>query len=212
MRTGFRVVVVLAGCAAAAITFLAARSDGAQTTDEGFKRFDNSIVPLPPPGQSRTAPISGTVRGRKLLLHFALEPRNFSELESRIAGGAIISPAEMKERYSGPERDFTALLNWLKGQGFEIVQTSPDFTGIYAKGTVGQIGKSLGVEMRQITYKGRTLPAATTPPRLPITVGEHVMAIDGLQPFIQAVKRVAPHDQNKPPAGQRKPPIPRPGP
>ena len=190
MRAGLTAVIVCAGCALAA---LVSRADdaAARPTEIGFKQFDNSIVPLPPAEQSSVAAMTDTVRRQKLVLHFVFEPRNVSELESRVARGEIVSRVEMRERYAGPKQDFTALLNWLKGQRFEITQTSPDFTGIYARATAGQIGKSLQVEMRQIVHQGKTMPVATTPPRLPIAVGEHVTAIDGLQPFIEAVKHGA---------------------
>jgi kumamolisin len=183
----------------------------AQSVEDGFKHFENSIVKLPAGAQSNVVALSNDARQRTLQLHFALEPKNMEELEARVARGETVSQDEMKNKYSGSEKDFKTLVSWLKDQGFQVTQTSADFTNVYAKATVAQIEKSLGVTMATVTYKGKTTPAATTAPKLPRDIGDRVIAIDGLQPFIQAIKHIVPREKHigKSEAQENRP-VPRP--
>src|SRR5262245_25146994 len=158
------------------------------TEGKGFKRFDESVAPLPPGGESRVGAVDEALQKRTMELHFELETRNPGELEERVSRGETISNDEMKEKYSGAKEFLDALVSWLKDQGFEITRTNPDYTSVEAKATVAQIEKALDVRMSEVTYKGTTGPAATTAPGLPRDIGAHVIAINGLQPFIQAAK------------------------
>ena len=180
----------------------------AQAPDSGVKIFNNSIVQLAPQGPFAPLSLSDEARQRPLTIHFSLQMPNQQEKEARIIKREVISSAEMKERYSGNEEDFTRLVNWLKSQSFEIRRTTPDFGDVYASASVAQIEKSLGVKMVPVTSGGITTPNASTPPQLPAAVGNHVTAILGLQPSIQAVK----HSTLSSGSGgsQRVGPIPRP--
>ena len=123
-----------------------------------------------------------------LQLHFGLATNNVEDLQARVAKGERISPREMAAKYSGDPASAGKLARWLTQQGFRAVETSADFTSVYATAAVGQIEKSLGVTMQSVTHRGQTKPAATTPPSLPRDVGEAVIAIDGLQPWAHVVK------------------------
>ena len=155
------------------------------------KVFKNSIVPLP--AQTGPAPnvlgLNEADQNQKLTLHFALETKGVSELEQKVNRGEIVSPQELAEKYSGNKQNQAVLVNWLKTQGFKGIQVSADSSNVYATATVAQIQKSLGVKMSNVRYNDKVVPAATTPPKLPIDVGAHVVAIDGLQPFSQAHKQ-----------------------
>ena len=182
----------------------------AQAPNEGFKRFESSIVKLPPGAESSPLALSNQVRQRKLELHFALESNNIEELQARVARGETVSQNEIKEKYSGSEKDFKTLVSWLKDHGFQITQASADFTSVYAKASVAQIEKSLGVKMAIVTYKGKTAPAALTAPELPLDVGTRVIAIDGLQPFVQAVKHTLLREENVGKSEAQNPPLAKP--
>jgi kumamolisin len=194
------------------VAFIALLCHGvtAQSPDDGYKHFDNSIIKLPTEAQPTYAALSDDALQRKMVLHFALETNNVRELEARVARGDIVSPAEMKEKYSGSEKYFNQLVTWLKGEGFHITKTSPDHTNVYASATVAQIEKSLGTKMVPVTYKGITGPAATTAPKLPHDIGDHVIAIDGLQPFVQAIKHTVPREEYDRKRAQSGPARPRP--
>jgi kumamolisin len=149
-------------------------------------------------------------RNKTLVLHFSLTTENVRELQERVAKGQIVPPDEMAEKYSGSAANAKKLSTWLKSQGFKIIETSEDHTSVYAKATVAQIEKSLGVKMQKVTYKGKTKPSAASAPKLPRDVGDAVIAIDGLQPWIQAVKHNVPRNKARsvaPP--QANTPVPR---
>src|SRR5205823_12802590 len=92
-------------------------------------------------------------------------------------------------KYSPAPADRKALVAWLKKQGFKITEVSDDGTSVYARGTVGQIEKSLAVKMTRVTKDGITYTAAQNAPSLPADVGKGVHAIIGLQPFRHAQKQ-----------------------
>jgi kumamolisin len=179
----------VAACASAFVVFALAHVVLAQSPQ--VKEFKNSIVPIP----AQTGPLPNVLalnesdQNRKLTLHFALETEGVADLEKRVGRGEIVSPKELTEKYSGSKQHQVTLVSWLKTQGFKGIQVSADSSNVYATATVAQIQKSLDVKMSQVTYKGKVFPAATTPPKLPVDVGEHVVAIDGLQPFAQAHKQ-----------------------
>ena len=91
-----------------------------------------------------------------------------------------------------------------------MTQVSADYTNIYAKATVAVIENTLGVKMNLVTYEGRTAPSAVTPPKLPIEVGDSVIAIGGLQPVIQAVKHIVTQKQPGTTGEGNNAPVPRP--
>jgi kumamolisin len=188
----------------------------AQAADDGLKRFNDSIVQVPPsqgphgPEAAAAAPLNESARNKTLQLHFGLASQNIEELKARVAKGEIVSPDELSRRYSGNAENAKKLTAWLSQQGFTSIETTPDNTSVYAKGTVAQIEKSLDVTMKSVTVNRETMPAATTAPALPIDIGDAVIAIDGLQPWIKAGKYILPRDNNAAGAAARSPAVPRP--
>src|SRR5258708_558173 len=133
MNTKFGSALAFCALAAIALLFHWHGRVAAQSTDDGFKHFENSIVSLPRGAEPKIAALNEDARQRKLELHFALVTNNIQELESRVAKGETVSPAEMRAKYSGDEEQFNRLLKWLKGEGFQITQTSADYTNVFAK-------------------------------------------------------------------------------
>lgn len=188
MRTIWPASYVACALVACALVSTGGRTIAMQPADDGFKHFDQSIVHLPKGAEHSPTALTSDSKQRRLELHFALETSNLQDLQARVARGETISPAEMQEKYSGNAESFDKLIGWLKTEGFTITHTSTDRSSVFAAASVSQIEHSLGVKMSAITYRGKTAPAATTAPKLPHDVGDHVVAIDGLQPFVQAVK------------------------
>ncbi|MDQ6759703.1 MAG: protease pro-enzyme activation domain-containing protein [Acidobacteriota bacterium] len=178
MRTRFGLVTVVAWLWA-----------GSLAADDGFKHFENSIVPLPRSPEVKTAALSAKARQRRLNLHFALDASHQQELESRVARGEVVPAEEMKHRYAGDEQSVKKLLAWLRSQGFRILETTPGFTDVYVSASVARIEKSLHVKMVAVTSAGETAPAAVTAPRLPHGVADAVVSIGGLQPFNHPITR-----------------------
>ncbi len=157
------------------------------------KVFQDSVTPLPEQhGLTRNGLMvnaAGTEQEDEIMtILFSLAVPAQAELEERVAKGEVVPLAELQKKYVPDANDREALIAWLKGQGFQITQVSPDGTSVYARATVSQIEKSLDVNMVRVTKDGITYTAAQNAPSLPADVGEGVHAIIGLQPFRQAHK------------------------
>lgn len=161
----------------------------------GFKTFNNSIVSLPPEAKKGPSPLVAEASAQELLLHFSLETPNKAQLAKRVAAGQIIPPSELLSAYGGNKASHDTLVSWLSKNGFTIVGSSKDFSDVYAKAPATRVQTALHVSMTTISLGGRTYVTATTAPQLPIDVGAHVVAIDGLQPFLRAQKQSISRDQ-----------------
>jgi kumamolisin len=174
------------------------------------KMFPESIIPIPAgPGVTAQGMTINAAqphdRDEKMDLSFSLSlpPAVKKELEERVDKGEVISPDEMKTKYSVDAATANALENWLKSQGFTITEATPDRTTIYASASASQIEASLGVHMVRVTHEGQTYTAASDVPSLPEEVAGSVVHIGGLQPFRQARKQLRsckplPADQAQP--------------
>ena len=161
------------------------------------KVFSDSIIPIPqeqglaPNGlvvQAEGVPDTKEIMTIQFALSISKEAQ--AELEAKVARGEVVSAKELQTSYAANSSDLDALTGWLKGEGFKIVQITPDRTSVYAQASVAQIKKSLMVTMARVTKGGLTYTAARDAPSLPADVGRGVHAIIGLQPFRQMNKRL----------------------
>ena len=83
-------------------------------------------------------------------------PEKEADLEQRVANGEVIPPAELQKNYAPNAGDRDKLITWLKSQHFDVTEVAPDGTGVYARGSVAQIEKTLGVDMVSVTKDGVT--------------------------------------------------------
>lgn len=169
------------------------------------KVFADSITPLPDqPGMTghglmvnaaKPEDVNATMR---VLFSLAMPADKQADLEAKVARGEVVSPMELKAEYTADSKDTAALIDWLKEQGFQKVELSPNGTGVYATATAAQIEKSLQVNMVSVTREGITYTAAKNAPSLPSEVAQSVHAIIGLQPFRHANKhRILPVHRRK---------------
>src|SRR5436190_10643294 len=70
-----------------------------------------------------------------VLFSLATPPAAEADLEEKVARGEVVSPEEQQAQYGASKADVDRLTSWLKEQGFEIQQVSPDNTSVYAQGT-----------------------------------------------------------------------------
>ncbi len=121
---------------------------------------------------------------------FSLDMANgtTSDLEAAVASGKTVPRESLNDDYSADQASFDKLISWLQGQGYDIVQETPDRTGVYARASVKTIEDSLQTSMVPVTRDGITYMSAKTVPSLPADIGENVHAIVGLQPFRRANK------------------------
>jgi kumamolisin len=160
------------------------------------KVFADSVTPLPdepgptPRGLIVAAALPET-RDEQMTILFSLDtpPDKEADLEQRVANGEVISPADLQKNYAPDVGERDKLITWLKSQNFDVTDVSSDGTSVYARSSVEQIEKTLGVDMVSVTKDGVTYTAAKNAPSLPADVGEGVHAIIGLQPFRQARKQ-----------------------
>jgi kumamolisin len=159
------------------------------------KMFPDSIIPIPAsPGVTTHGMMVNAVdphhRDENIDVSFSLSlaPAVEKELEERVDKGDVISPDEMKTKYSVDAAAANELETWLKSEGFTITEVTPDRTTIYARAPASQVEASLGVHMVRVTHEGQTFTAASDVPSLPDAVARSVVHIGGLQPFRQARK------------------------
>jgi kumamolisin len=185
---------VIASWAAIATTFKTGSATKTITTSRGqhmpaVKVFNDSVIELP---EQASAPHGLTVNEirpehlqEKMPLEFSLNiPADLhANLEAKVAKGIVVPVDELNKQYAVPTSEVRALVDWLKGQGFEVTSTSKDGTSVYARANAGQIEKSLGVKMVRVTKGGLTYTAARNAPSLPADIAGSVHAILGLQPF-----------------------------
>jgi kumamolisin len=160
------------------------------------KVYEDSVTPLPDaPGPTpRGLIVQGAApdtREEQMTILFSLEipPDDEKDLEERVARGEVVPAEELQNRYVPDAGDREKLVKWLKAQNFDVTQVSSDGTSVYARASVDQIEKSLGVDMVRVTKDGVTYTAAKNAPSLPADVANSVHAIIGLQPFRQARKQ-----------------------
>ena len=125
-----------------------------------------------------------------VLFSLAIPEEARAKLEARVLKGEVVEPNDLAKNYSPKPEDVKVLVDWLKGEGLEVTHTTPDQTGVYVRGTVGQFEKSLQVNMVRVTKNALTYNAARNAPSLPAKVGGSVQAVIGLQPFLQATKKI----------------------
>jgi kumamolisin len=159
------------------------------------KVFHNSVTPLPEQeGLAHNGLLLNAVqpenRDEQMTLLFTLSPppEAMAELEEKVARGEVVSPSELQKQYAPAAKEREALVAWLENQGFEVTEVAADGTGVYARGSVDQIEKSLAVSMTRVTKDGITYNASQNAPSLPAKVGDGVQDIIGLQPFRRAHK------------------------
>jgi kumamolisin len=168
---------------------------------EERKVFENSVVPL---HAEQGLTLNGLMvnaatledRKEKMTLLFSLATPGQEDLEQLVAKGKSISPAELKKKYSPAPASRKKLEDWLKKEGFEIIEAEHDGSSVYARATVAQIEKSLAVKTARVTKDGVTYTVAQDAPSLPVGVAENVEGIIGLQPYRRLHRhfRMGPHN------------------
>src|SRR6516164_11169191 len=178
------------------------------------KMFPDSIIPVPAsPGVTAHGLTVNAAeshhRADKMDISFSLSlpPALEKELEERVDKGDVISPDEMKTKYSVDAATANALETWLKREGFTITEVTPDRATIYASAPASQVEASLGVHMVRVTREGQTYTAASDVPSLPEDVAGTVVHIGGLQPYRHARKHLRSHVQVGPQAAGAQPAI-----
>lgn len=130
---------------------------------------------------SRTT-LSSTEAIAPMTVEFALKMRNFDELQTRIAKGERIAPAEMQSRYLPNTADQQQLVDWLTSQGFQIVRADPSHLAVFARAPVSTIARALNANFARVTVGSSKFTSAISAPSMPSSLANAVLGIHGLQP------------------------------
>jgi len=122
--------------------------------------------------------------GAVMEFEVALKMRNFSELQTRVAHGERISPAEMSAKYFPTAADYAQVRDWLTSQGFEITSQPKTRLAIFAQGKVSLIQSALRTSFARVTSEGVEYTSAVAAPQVPSTLAPLLVGINGLQPFV----------------------------
>ncbi|WP_165448746.1 S53 family peptidase [Rhizobium ruizarguesonis] len=164
--------------------------DAANTT---FKEFPSSIVKLPPPSGPSVAaePLSNALQKQLLEVHFTLETGDLTALQDKVVRGEKVSSEEFAKSFSSDPEASQKLADYLSGKGWTIVNVSNSTGSLFASAPVSVVAKTLDTKMINVVDDmGQKTVSAVTPPKLPIDVGMQVIAIDGLQPGMRAVRHI----------------------
>ena len=174
------------------------------------KVFHDSVTELPEQPSPTPSGLKVNARGvdhgdEQLTVSFslAIHPKVSDQLEALVASGAVVPVQELNTTYAVGSAEVDPLVTWLTKQGFDNIHVSPDRMSVYARASVSQIEKSLGVEMVRVTRSGITYTATRNAPSLPAEISASVHAIGGLQPFRHANKhfrRMMPKNRLQDPA------------
>src|SRR5580692_2702167 len=102
------------------------------------KVFNDSVVELP---EQAAAPHGLTVTAARPEHSQEVMPLTFSlkipqtlhdELEAKVAKGIVVPIDELNTKYAVSVREVDGLVDWLKGQGFEVTKVAKDGTSVYA--------------------------------------------------------------------------------
>jgi kumamolisin len=118
-------------------------------------------------------------------INFALkmDETRYAELNERVQAGETISPQELLEKYSGPEKSALALADHLKREGISVDGISSDCLRVFTSGTIEKFETLLAVEFGRVEFGGSTYLMVQDTPSLPEEIACDIHAILGLQPF-----------------------------
>lgn len=174
---------------AAAVALVAAAGLIARTP------FPHSIVPVALPAQEQSVAgqktfgrvvrtdLTADELGANLQFDVALKLRNEAELDTRIARGEILTPAQLQAYLPTPE-DYAAIRTWLVGQGFAITLEANTRHAIFAEGSAGAVAAAFGVRLARVQTADGEFTSAISAPELPDEIAAAVKGVRGLQPHL----------------------------
>lgn len=120
----------------------------------------------------------GTLDANKVLtVRLGLQLHNVAQLQSAIAAGQTVSPAQFLAQYAPTPSEVSAVTSYLQSQGLTHVQAEPNNLLVSADGTVAQLQKAFNTSLH--AFSG-SLFANVTPAVVPESLGGIVVAVLGL--------------------------------
>ena len=149
----------------------------------------DSLVPIPGKAAATLRAPAAHHLLQTMEIEVPLQMRNYPRLAWRITQGSPIPFAEMDRFFLPLPAHYAAVIEWLRSEGLVITGTDRCRLAVFARGTVGQINKSLRVDMAEVTVSGREYHTARSHPSIPKRIASTVLGINGLQPYLKAIQR-----------------------
>lgn len=91
-----------------------------------------------------------------------------------------LTPAQYNARFGPSSTAARKVSSYLKGQGFAVTSVADGNAWVTASGTVAQVQKAFGTQLKTYRYKGKTLRAPATAVHVPASIRGSVTGITGL--------------------------------
>ncbi|EDY19525.1 Peptidase S53 propeptide [Chthoniobacter flavus Ellin428] len=164
--------------------------------------LNNSVakVPTPAPGGRQNphrpfvarAALQQAEVAAELEFEVALKMRNFADLQSQVAAGERIAPAEMAAKYFPLAADYQAVVDWLTSQGFKITRKDDTHLAVFARASVAKIQQVMKVNFAKVSMEGVEYTSAISAPSVPASLSPLLVGVNGLQPHLRARKHLVP--------------------
>jgi kumamolisin len=144
---------------------------------------------------SKSQPVSNTAANQKIALAIGLNLRNADNLTSylqQISSPSsplyrhYLNPASFAALYGPLPQSETAVVNYLRSQGFTITGTYANHLLVDAVGTVAQAEQAFQVQINNYrTASGNSVFANASAPSLPVSIAPLISSVSGLDDTVQ---------------------------
>ncbi len=137
-----------------------------------------------------------------MTIRVGLNLHNADQLQSLIASGQKISPAQFAAQFAPTQSEVQSVVSYLQSEGFTNIEADQQL--VSATGTAAKVSHAFNTTLNAFTLNGANLYANTTPAFVPSSLGNIVSAVLGLS---NAAKMSIPGDyacvrNTNPPTGQ----------
>ena len=94
-----------------------------------------------------------------------------------------LTPAQFGERFGPAPEDASAIISWLRSEGFSVDYVAQSRTWIAFSGTTGQVQSTFATEIHRYRVDGQMHFANATDPSIPAALAPLASAIEGLNDF-----------------------------
>jgi len=159
-----------------------------------------SLPPLPPLSGLPLAALQGQITGlvppdATLQLNIGLRDDRQGLAQaaqdiynsSSASYGHYLTPAQIAQQFGADQATIQKVSDWLTGQGFQVVSTSPLHMNLIVRANVLQIVKAFQAPLQLRTLDGRTFFGPANAPILPSDIVPLIASITGLSDFSQII-------------------------
>ena len=123
----------------------------------------------------------GRAPARKVLnISVTLPLRDASEATRLIEAQQILTPAQVRARFSPTEATVATVARYLRTHGFTHISVAGDRLLISGRATVARVERAFHTSISLVRFRGQAIYANTTPAEVPATLGSDVVAVLGL--------------------------------